>query len=306
MPNPLDIFFDAKTHTYKDSLGNKYTSVTTLLGEYGHKFDTWNVARACEKAGRKGNPKYRGKTAEQLVLEWKKETEKACAIGNDKHDYLETSIKSANGYSRFENTLFNGRLYTIADISNNPDHGIVDLDYFIKSGVKDRYPTVFEFIAYAVQNGYKLYPEIGVYNPEYLVSGLIDLLLIKDNEFLIGDWKTNKDPLRFESGYFEKDSKGFTTNNFILTQDYFKFPLNVMPYSKGNTYTMQLSLYAYLTELFGFKHRGNVLFHIQRVNEQGIEPVTIYKMDYKKEEVSKLLSHKAKLDKRKIQTSLII
>ena len=49
-----------------------------------------------------------------------------------------------------------------------------------------------------VSMGFEIYAEIGVYHPEYLISGLVDILFVKGDEFFILDWKTNKAPIRFE------------------------------------------------------------------------------------------------------------
>lgn len=288
----LDIFFNAESHKYTDSAGNKYISVTTLLGKYGHKFDTYKMAKACEAAGKRGNPKYRGQSAEDLMSKWARDTQHAINIGNEKHDYLETSVKTANNYySIFDRHTPTGRLYTISDILSNPGYGKVDLDYFIKLGVKDRYPAIYNLIEFCAKEGYKMYPEICTYNPNFLISGLIDLLLVKDDSFAIIDWKTNRDSLRFESGYFEKDRFGNVTNTFIRTEQQFKFPLQMYPYSKGNIYTFQLSLYAYLTEFFGLKHKISLLCHIRHADATGVEKVDIHTIDYRKDDINSLVKH---------------
>ena len=56
--------------------------------------------------------------------------------------------------------------------------------------------------------GFEIYAEIGVYHPEYLISGLVDILFVKGDEFFILDWKTNKAPIRFEGGYWTKKADG--------------------------------------------------------------------------------------------------
>jgi hypothetical protein len=303
MTKPVHIFFNVEQHKYTDSENNEYVSVTTLLSKYGIKFETYKMAKACEASGKKKNPKYAGLSANDLIAKWKRDTDKAIAIGNHKHDYLETSIKKSNGFYNIKSTYTSGRLYTIDDIIDNPDHGRVDLDYFIKLGVKDKYPSIYNIIAFAANEGYYMYPEIGTYNKDYLISGLIDLLLVKDGNFIILDWKTNKDPLRYESGYFEKDSKGFSTSNFINTNQYFKYPLNLLQYSKGNLYSLQLSLYAYLTEKFGLTYRGTILCHIRHANEDGKEEVNIHHLKYMRSDVENLIFHYRK-EKVKSQIKL--
>jgi len=300
----VEIFFDAPSHKYTDNKGNVYTSVTTLIGKYGIKFDTFKMAKACEAAGKRGNPKYAGKSALDLIQLWERQTKEAITIGNDKHDYLETSIKASNNFKIFKQTVKSGRMYTISDIIYNPGYGNVDLDYFISLGVRQKYPAIFDIIRAAAEEGYRMYPEVVVYSSEFLVSGLIDLFLIKDKSFLIVDWKTNRDKLTFESGYYEKDRKGFVTDNFIKTNDYFKHPLQALAYSKGNTYSLQLSLYRYLSECFELDGKGNILCHIRHADANGIEKVDIHQMPYFKREVVGMLSHFKSNNKVKVKSNL--
>lgn len=269
------VYFDPIKHKYTNEVGNTYISATTIIGKYESKFsDKQNeIARACARIGK--NPrhpkyrKYRGMSASQILAKWELASKKGCDIGNEKHDYLETSVKDSSGF----NDIFGSRLkttggsstvtlYTIEDIIENPNSGKLDLDYFITTGVKDKYPKIFKIISGLINEGWRIYSEVGIFNNDYLISGLIDILFIKDKDFIILDWKTNKDTVRFESGYWEKDNNDITTN-YKLTDQTFKYPLHKLPQSTGNKYTLQLSLYAYLMECFGFNNVCNILCHIR-------------------------------------------
>ena len=205
----------------------------------------------------------------QILAKWELAKVKGCDIGNKKHDYLETSVKESSGFydifgSKIKCTSNSNvaTLYTIEDVLNNPDSGQLDLDYFISTGVKERYPKIFGILKAFVNSGWKVYSEVAVFHNGFLISGLIDILLITQDSFVILDWKTNKDDVRFESGYWEKDNNDITTT-YKATDDYFKYPLHTLPLSTGNKYALQLSLYAFLVEHFKLYHVENILCHIR-------------------------------------------
>lgn len=297
MPKGRTIYFDEEKHKYTDDLGNTYISTTTLLGKYIADFEKEKIAEACERIGR--NPrhakyeKYKNKTKKQILWEWEQETLKACEKGTKKHNFLEQAIKSCNGYKLNENGFINDRIYTIDNIIQHHNYGRLNLDYFIKTGIKEKYPKIYELIKDFVKAGFKIYAEIGVYDSKNLISGLIDILLVRDKEFVILDWKTNKAPIRFESGYYDKNLDGtLKLDTFILKDEYFKIPLDHIADSVGNHYAIQLSNYANLVESWGFKCSGIVLCHIRTLEkefeddgETNKEVVEIYTIPYLKNEV---------------------
>lgn len=269
------ILFDPVQHKYTNEVGNTYISATTLIGKYEYKFsDKENeIARACAKIGK--NPrhpkylKYKGMSASQILAKWEYARNEGCRIGNDRHDYLENSVKDSSGFydifgSKAKSTGVGEtvQLYTIEDVMSNPNSGRLDLDYFISTGVQDRYPKIFNVIQSFVRDGWRVYSEVAIFHNGYLISGLIDILLVKGNDFVILDWKTNKDTIKFESGYWEKDNNDISFN-YKLTDETFKYPMHKLPLSTGNKYSLQLSLYAYLCETFGLNHVQNILCHIR-------------------------------------------
>lgn len=300
LPKGRIIYFNEEAHKYTDDLGNGYISVTTLIGKYTEEFKKEKIAEACEKIGK--NPrhpkyqKYKGKSKKQILWEWEQETIKACDKGTKKHNFLEQAIKSCNGYKTNANGFINDRIYTIDNIVEKHNYGKVNIEYFIKSGIKEKYPKIYELLYGFVSNGFKIYAEIGVYDSKNLISGLIDILLIKGEEFIILDWKTNKAPIRFESGYYEKQLDGrLDLTSFIYKDEYFKAPLDHLADSIGNHYAMQTSTYASLVESWGFKCKGIILCHIRTIedqfedNEDDVEVVEMYDMPYLKYEVKTLI-----------------
>ena len=288
------IYFNEAEHKYTDEFNNPYISVTTLISNYYEKFDVKAMAHNCAMAGMKGNPKYIGKTAKQLETEWDKTRDDACEKGTERHNYLEQIVKNSTNYKMTIGTSFiNDRIYTIRDIINNPEIGRVKLDYFQRCGLAEMYPAIYNLLKKLVEAGYFIYSEICTYSSDFLVSGLIDILAVKGNDFIIIDWKTNRAPIKFEAGYWKKDQWGNLTE-YRESNKIFKTPLRELADSVGNHYTLQLSLYDYLTEGFGLNCKGNILCHIRpktfMKDEPEVEVVTM-PIKYLKNDVYKMLNH---------------
>lgn len=304
------IFFDERQHKYTDDAGNTYTSMTTVIGKYYEDFDTDKVARACERIGR--NPshpkyiKYKGKSAEQIKKEWASITDEALENGTKKHNYLEDIIKCSTGYKTIDGTsLISDRLYTPEDVIDS-NFGALDINWFHQVGIDKRYPLIYNTIIALHKAGYKFYAELGVYHTDLLISGMIDLVAIKDRHFIIIDWKTNKADIKFESGYFEKDMEGNLTDSFITTNKQMKYPLHFLPDSSGTHYNLQVSGYAWLLEQFGFINQGNVIYQIRENPDGTVERVDSIKLfDYR--EYSKLmLEHHYKNREKKEQLKMFL
>lgn len=263
------IFFDEPSHKYTDDLDNKYTSATQLLHKYLEEKDFSQIAKACAKIGSNPNHKdylkYKGKSAADLELEWKLNTEAACDRGNKGHDFLEGNIHSFTNYDNLIKSKFvNGRLYTIEDIIDNPLIGEVTLKYFYESGIKTKYPKLFKLLEQIYKAGFRFYAEVTVYDTRTLICGRIDLLCVnwETKQFSILDWKTNRAPIEFTPGYYKKDIHKQLTKEFVRTNEYFLRPVSHLPASIGHTYSMQLSIYTYLTSIFGLTLYKNVICQI--------------------------------------------
>lgn len=95
-----------------------------------------------------------------------------------------------------------GRCITVADIPNLKAHPL-DIEGF-KEATNNKYQKIYDVFDYYINKGYTIYSEIGVFLPELLISGTIDVLAIRPDKFVILDWKTNKDGLHFTSGYYKR------------------------------------------------------------------------------------------------------
>ncbi len=268
------IYFDDAEHKYTDDQNNIYTSTTTLIHQFEVPFDTKAWARRLAKEGR---GQYTGKSEKEIIAQWEKITKDACDKGTAKHDNLETNIKI---HSKFYDTIKSFKrndnvLYTIDDIIKNNISGRINIEAFTEA-LNDRYPKIVAIIEWYVEKGYHLYAEVGVYDPTYLISGMIDLLAIKDDSFVILDWKTNKDEIKFESGYYKKNRHRQLTNLWVSKKEYLKYPIDNLYNCNGMIYSLQLNTYAKMLIDRGFKFKGAILIQIRDtfvLNEYGMPKV---------------------------------
>jgi len=258
-----NISFNEPLHRYTDEDENIYTSVTTLIGNYHPKFDEMFWAK--KKAAEAGIP------IELVLKNWKDIRDFSCEKGTAEHKVLEDSINESNGKSDFKfdtvNSSFTGKKEIITINKTN-------LELLSKTALAQKYPSIYIYLRDKILNGWSLIAEKRIYWYEYLVAGTIDCLLISGKRFIIVDWKTNKDELKFKSGYYKKVN-GIKTDIWVDKKEYFFKPVQSIENCKGSIYTLQLSLYAYLLSLWGFTCVDLVLFHIRDRQEP-----KLYKIDY--------------------------
>ena len=257
--NSMFLYFEEENHRYTDNCGNEYLSVTTLIGDYHEKFDAKYWAR--RKA------KEQGKTEKQILREWDRIKNEACERGTNKHNGIEDAIKDVSKFKdaiKYLSMVESGRCVTVADIPNLIPKPL-DINQF-KEATENKYDEIYRVFDFYTQRGYTIYSEITLFLIDYLISGTIDILCIRDNDFVILDWKTNRDGLKFESGYYKKDKSTIPnqlTNEWISTDKRMLPPLSHMQDCNGNHYTMQLSLYALGVEMIlGIPCVGLGLCHI--------------------------------------------
>lgn len=264
------LYFDEGPHKYTDTYGNEYISVTTIIGNYSPKFDKdyWLHKKAKEL----------GITEKELAKRWQDITDEACTRGSHTHNGLEDGIKGSSMFKdaiKYLNQVETGRCITVADIPNLKARPL-DIEKF-KEATNNKYPKIYEVFDFYVTRGYTIYSEIGVFLPNLLISGTIDVLAIKSDRFVILDWKTNKDGLHFTSGYYKKDKTCKPvqlTNNWVEKDEKMLPPFNTLPECNGSHYTIQLSTYARMVELIlGIPCVGCGLCHIGtpfKLNQYGM------------------------------------
>lgn len=309
--NQVHLIFKEEGHKYTDTFGNEYKSTTTLLHDYAPKFekDYWLKRKAKELHT----------TPERLAQQWQDITDEACARGTKTHNGLEDGIKGSSMFERAVQYMRreNGEMITIADIPELFDNvKRLDINEF-KDLTENKYPKIYEVLEYYSNAGYTIYSEIGAFLIDYLVSGTIDVLCIRDDQFVIGDWKTNRNGLQFESGYYKKDKSqkpAQLTNEWISKKENLLAPISHLPNCNGSIYNLQLSMYAYMVNMIlGIPCAGLWLCHIDsdfELNNYGMprrfpdglyhikdnpqEKVTIYKMRYLYNEIKAILEDRRK------------
>lgn len=253
------LYFDEGPHKYTDTCGNEYLSVTTLIGQYYQHFDEtfWAHKKAREQ----------GKTVSQIKAEWARIKNEACDRGTRTHNGLEDAIKETSKFKdaiRYLNSIESGRCITVADIPNLIPKPL-DVEKF-KKATDNKYEEIYRVFDFYIQRGYTIYSEIAVFLIDYLISGTIDILCIRDTDFVILDWKTNRDGLKFESGYYRKDKTTIPnqlTNDWVPNDERMLPPLGHLQNCNGMHYTMQLSSYALAVEIIlGIPCTGLGLCHI--------------------------------------------
>lgn len=281
------LYFDEGPHKYTDTYGNEYISVTTIIGNYSPKFDKdyWLHKKAKEL----------GITEKELAKRWQDITDEACTRGSHTHNGLEDGIKGSSMFKdaiKYLNQIETGRCITVADIPNLKAKPL-DIEKF-KEATNNKYPKIYEVFDFYITRGYTIYSEIGVFLPNLLISGTIDVLAIKSDRFVILDWKTNKDGLHFTSGYYKKDKTCKPvqlTNNWVEKDEKMLPPFNTLPECNGSHYTIQLSTYARMVELIlGIPCVGCGLCHIGtpfKLNQYGMpyrDEKGLYEIDKNGEE----------------------
>ena len=298
------LFFDEGPHKYTDTLGNEYRSVTTLIGDYYNHFDAdyWAHKKAREQ----------GKSEKQIRAEWDRIKDEACERGTATHNGIEDAIKSVSKFKeaiRYLEEAKSGRCITIADIPDLIPRPL-DVEEF-KEATNNKYPEIYRVFDFYTERGYTIYSEIGAFLIDYLISGTIDIFCYRPTDFVILDWKTNRDGLKFEAGYYKKDKSTIPnqlTNEWVKKRQSMLPPLNHLDDCNGMHYTMQLSLYAIMAEIildipcvglglchigspwvlnkYGQPLRDNEGYH---VDPNGEETVKWYKIQYLKNEAKALL-----------------
>lgn len=310
--NDVKLIFKEDGHKYNDTNGNDYISTTTILHSLAPAFD--------KKYWLRKKSKELGISEKRLEKQWQDITDEACTRGTKTHNGLEDGIKTSSMFKSAVKYMIrdNGEMITIADLPNiNLNVKQLDIKEFIDA-TENKYPQVYDIFHYYTNAGYKIYAEIGAFLMDFLISGTIDVLCIRDDKFVIGDWKTNRGGLKFEAGYYKKDKTqkpNQLTNDWVTKKEFLLPPVNHLPNCNGSIYNLQLSMYAFMVEsILGIPNAGLWLCHIDSdfvLNEYGmpkrfpdglyhvkknpVEKTTVYKMKYLKEEIIRILADRRKV-----------
>ncbi len=203
----MSLVFEPKSHSYTSVDPNdttKWISVTTLISGLKQPFDSNNIAK---KSATNKKSKWFGMTVEQIQEVWKKESDRACTLGNWYHDQREQDITNCDTIVRYDKTL-----PVIKPMQD--EHGLkVAPSQKLMDGI---------------------YPEHMVYLRSAGICGQSDLVEVADGFVHITDYKTNKE-IKTESF---KNWEGMSQK--------MNPPISHLDDCNLNHYTLQLSIYMYM------------------------------------------------------------
>lgn len=295
------MYFNEELHKYTDAQGNPYTSSTQLLGKYKPVFDTRGKAKACSQSPKS---KYFGWHVDQIIKDWQDITKVSLDIGNNTHNHLEAAIKASSNHKELKGEREGScQLYTVEDILEDLNSGNCNLETFREYELHIKYPKVYNLLEKLVRLGWVMFAEVCVFHKEFLISGLIDLLLIHPEHkmFITGDWKTGKHNLtpyndpnnRWKAGYYVKDSRGRQTAEYRFTEEYMLEPLHSFQSSSYVHYLFQTGIYTYLVEkISGLTPKGILITHINEHvrDENDLATIDLYDVEYFKPVIEDLLA----------------
>lgn len=284
------IAYNDKEHAYWNVDDNeKYVSVTTLIGRYEQEFDKdfWSAYKSLERL----IPADNWKIEKKSLLNTKKFDKGILGVYNiseDEFNKTQQDILDEWQKTNEESCIRGTAIHSDLENSMYKMGANCDLKRFGIGGkfICDKGKTSLD-----VENG--------VF-PEYLISrtskdgilriaGQIDLLIKKGNHITIADYKTNREI---------KQHSGFDTKTRQTVK--MKYPLNNLDDCNYNAYTLQLSTYAWMIQQLNPDYVIDELILIHFPHEGG---QVIYKLDYLKSEVEKMLRHHKKQKIREIQNS---
>lgn len=283
-----DVIYSDAAHVYLGKKDNdKYTSVTQLIHNYTQPFNEkfWASYKACEAVL---DPSI-FKRLKQILLKTKR--------WND--SYLEDyAIDPKIFEEKRKEILLEYENKRNAACTRGTEIHAIQENMFYKNDEK-----IKKYIGggkFDIRKGYYCLDLDRAVYPEFLVSyafddylkvaGQIDLLIKDGNEISITDWKTNR-KIDLES-YFDGSTK---------KRQMMKFPLDNIQDCNFYHYSLQLSLYAYLLQKINPKFKIKNL-EIVHFDHDGNE--TIYKCDYLKEDVARMLLHYRRDQKIKSELDL--
>ena len=230
-----------------------YRSATQIVEQFVNEFDTEERAEYMV---------YRyGKTADYWKAKWKEENSISLSRGtllhNEREDYLHN-----RGFDTINNTHF--RVYNL-NAPNAPRYHQTPGGYFnLPDGT---------------------YPELKLWRHDWHIAGRVDkptIETLSGTRYMhIDDYKTNK--ALDDQSYYEH-----RTGKFRMMLG----PLSHLMDCNKEHYTLQLSIYQYMAEYFGFEPGTRRIIHYPHaIPELGTPPPRIYELPYYREEVIAMLKH---------------
>lgn len=274
-----DMCFNEEFHKYWNvsKPSASFISVTTLIGKFEQPFDEefWSTYKAIERILDSNT----WKQAKKVLLETHKITQNFL----DLYDLDKSEIESV------QQDILDEWSKTNRESCERGTKIHLNLENSLYKGGKkltlDKYGLGGVFECRKNYNNFDL--ENGVY-PEYLIhwssedgmlniAGQIDCLVKQGNTIHIIDWKTNKE-IKLKSGF---DTKTKQTIKM-------KYPLNTLEDCNYQHYTLQLSTYAWMIQQI---NPNFIIGRLKLVHFDHNDKMAVYDIEYKKDEVIKMLKY---------------
>lgn len=258
-----EIQFDSKKHKYTRK-GCNYTSVTTIIKKYTPEFDKdyWSLYKAIkavlEKYGEWKDYKWGCGGWENVVSSYNSEGhhhaseiefKKAKLLLQWQKNSKEATEKGSLVHEALENQIIQ-------------EHGGGKDAKTVKDIFPISKPEMLPVLA--------IIPEAMIWNDRYKIAGQVDYIERKNKKLIIKDYKTSKEITRVP----------FRDETLL-------YPLSHLPNANYYIYSMQLSLYGWMLEQFGYKVDKLSIEHRDRENGSLID---VYPVDYLKDEVVEMLN----------------
>jgi hypothetical protein len=287
----MRVTFYEKGHKYLNDLGAAYTSATTLLGKYKEPFDAdyWSTYKAVERIITKRENEF-------YWQEWKRSVGYKNVIDSfmadaDEYDIelLKTTKEMVLKDWDYERDIacFNGSNFHLAKEKGwleKPKHyeGVIKRQWYT-TGVQN---VKGENISPEdLPDG--IYSELVLWNHFYEIAGQADIVYIETIDGVryvdIDDYKTNKE-IKTES-YMNPRTRKYKM---------MKRPLGNIMDCNGSHYELQISLYAWFLEQFGYVVRNLNFQHWNNVGtkeDPKYDFAKDYPLKYRKKEIEKVLEH---------------
>lgn len=151
---------------------------------------------------------------------------------------------------------------------------------YVESGYEELTESFSKKMVGLIKNDTVIKSEELLFNDEHKLAGTADLIVENKNIFYVLDFKTNK-AFNFISKY----------------NDYFNEPLDFLQQNEFTTYTIQLSIYAYMHELLtGKKCGGLKIFYLREINGRFWQEINCI---YMRDTVKSIFADKLKKDSKK-------
>lgn len=275
-----DIAYNDELHKYwSKSKRRIYTSVTTFIGMYHEKFDKayWLPYKALQSIVTKD--------------EWAKANRTYKKDKNGKSKPMLKHLRKLVGEDAYQASI-----KVIDGQWVNTNKAACDRGSIIHKSREDAYMAagshVLDDKVYMLGTDHKLdledgiYPELLMYDAEYLLSGQADRVIKEGRYVDIHDYKTNK----------KLDRESYLDKVTGLRRSMMK-PVDYLMDCNMIHYYLQLSLYAWILERQGFIPRKLTIEHIDHEGK-----VTFIDVPYLKDSIEALTSHWKRYKMNKLET----